>query len=125
LQLEERLGAEGVAHLGTADGELGDAVRELVADVAVAGVDDRPVGAGPDDAGRVLARNIHGRLHSWSDHSYESRTVARPVTTAPTGSRAGRVASLGPSPPSLATCAPCSPCLRRACLPTTATGPTR
>ena len=48
LELEEGLGPEGVAHLGPADGDLGDAVGRLVADVAVAGVDHRPLGAGPD-----------------------------------------------------------------------------
>ncbi len=31
--LDQRLGAEGVAHLGAVDGDLGDAVSELVADV--------------------------------------------------------------------------------------------
>ena len=44
-QLEERLGAERVAHLGTADGDLGDPLRGLVAHVAVAGLDGLPVGA--------------------------------------------------------------------------------
>ena len=45
LELEEGLGPEGVAHLGPADGDLGDPLGGLVADVAVAGVDDLPVGA--------------------------------------------------------------------------------
>src|SRR4029079_4383481 len=64
--------------------DLGDTVGRLVADVAVPGVDHRPLGAGADLPTRILlggalARGVHGRLHSWSDHSYECRTVARLV----------------------------------------------
>ena len=44
-QLDEGLRAEGVAHLGTADRDLGDALGRLVTDVAVvAGLDPRGQG---------------------------------------------------------------------------------
>ena len=75
LELEEGLGPEGVAHLRPADRDLGDPLGRLVADVAVAGVDHLPVGAGRD--GR-----FHGRLHSGSDHSYTRHATPSPLPCA-------------------------------------------
>ena len=109
MQLEEGLGPEGVAHLGPADRDLGDPLRGLVADVAVAGVDDLPVGAGPDLAGRLVGSCVHGRLHSGSDHSYERRTVARRVPDRyprPIAARAARPRDLRPMLAPRPTCRP-------------------
>src|SRR5439155_6991546 len=53
-QLEQRLGPEGVAHLGAADGDLGDALGGLVRDVAVVARGD------PLDGPVALFRKLHG-----------------------------------------------------------------
>ena len=70
-QLEQRLRAEGVAHLGPADGDLGDAVAaELEADV------------------RVLAGGLPG-------HGHAVRVVARPPARASSLSAAGWTSGTG------------------------------
>ena len=94
LELEEGLGPEGVAHLGPADRDLGDALGEVVPDVAVAGVDGLPRGAGADGP-------FHGRLHSGSDHSYEQGNLAGPLLDPPTvDGDAGRRNRSRSTPPS-------------------------
>ena len=65
LELEEGAGPEGVPHLGATDRELGDALGDLVADVAVLGV------GGGLPRQRRLDAPVHGRLHSGSGYSYE------------------------------------------------------
>src|SRR5690242_18296426 len=76
LQLEEGAGPEGVPYLGATDRELGDALRDLVADVAVFGVGGRLPRKSRLDA------PVHGRLHSGSGYSYEPYGSAGPSTAA-------------------------------------------
>src|SRR5918996_5781250 len=55
--LDQGLGPEGIADLGAVDGDLGDPVRQLVADVLVITAPGPPVGTGSD----VALRSAHSR----------------------------------------------------------------